>query len=513
MLHVNKTSDYLYLGEKPKPDIKYYGKIYYDNGTSYQGYFINEKKCGYGEERTLEGYNKGYYRNDSLNGKSITYNKNKGSYIDCYYTEGILDGDCTVYDEKSNLVNKGMYKNGKSCVSTFETTWKIVGGKPVRQYEGYMFEDNYNGFGKLFVNNMVYIGNFTTGKKDGKFLICYMDGTLAYSPQTNLDVIIDIDKIKKDNFNNYKNTIDFVNDMYDGNHNIVYKENNQIKYIGKLNSDMKYNDRNGVYYMGKTIYSGKFVDGIFKEGVVSDDSFKYKGDVDNLDITGNGTINFTSGEKYAGKFKKGLCEDGILNFKVEDREGTLKCNANVKYIYDHTIIELRADSNSEILLGNDRYIGDIKISSIHTAKNVNNRVFIQKGKHYLNNILKYDGTFRNFKYNGKGIKYHSNGKIEVNGYFQLDEPVGGDYFDDNGILVFSDMENYSDNEMHELGGENEVNENMQIVNDINNILNAPFLSDAFANTNVNVINNIPAYDVNDLSPTNIMLNHGSNVQN
>jgi hypothetical protein len=305
MLHVNKTSDYLYLGEKPKPDIKYYGKIYYDNGTSYQGYFMNEKKCGYGEERTLEGYNKGYYRNDSLNGKSITYNKNKGSYIDCYYTEGILDGDCTVYDEKSNLVNKGMYKNGKSCVSTFETTWKIVGGKPVRQYEGYMFEDNYNGFGKLYINNMVYIGNFTTGKKDGKFLICYMDGTLAYSPQTNLDVILDIDKIKKDNFNNYKNTIDFVNDMYDDNHKIVYKENNQIKYIGKLNSDMKYNDSNGVCYMGKTTYTGKFVDGIFKEGSVSDDSFKYKGDVDNLDITGNGTIDFTSGEKYTGKFKKG----------------------------------------------------------------------------------------------------------------------------------------------------------------------------------------------------------------
>ena len=75
------------------------------------------------------------------------------------------------------------------------------------------------------------------------------------------------------------------------------------------------------------------------------------------------------------------------------------------------------------------------------------------------------------------------------------------------------MENYSDNEMPELGGENEVNENMQIVNDINNILNAPFLSDAFTNTTANVLNNVPAYDVNDLSPTNIMLNNGSNGSN
>ena len=180
---------------------------------------------------------------------------------------------CIIVFTKINNKNIIFKNRDRPNISNFKIIHKIIDGKAVRQYEGYMFEDKYNGFGKLYINNMVYIGNFTTGKKDGKFLICYMDGTLAYSPQTNLDVILDIDKIKKDNFNNYKNTIDFVNDMYDGNHNIVYKENNQIKYIGKLNSDMKYNDRNGVYYIGKTIYTGKFVDGIFKEGVVSDDSF------------------------------------------------------------------------------------------------------------------------------------------------------------------------------------------------------------------------------------------------
>jgi hypothetical protein len=340
-----------------------------------------------------------------------------------------------------------------------------------------------------------------------------MDGTLAYSPQTNLDVTIDIDKIKKDNFNNYKNTLDFVNDMYDGNHNIVYKENNQIKYIGKLNSDMKYNDRNGVYYIGKTIYTGKFVDGIFKEGVISDDSFRYKGDVDNLDITGNGTINFTSGEKYVGKFKKGICEDGILNFKVEDKEATINCKASVKYIYDHTIVELRANSNSEILFDNNRYVGNITFSSTHTTKNITTKIYIQKGKHYVNNILKYDGIFKNFKYNGKGIKYHTNGQIEVNGNFQLDEPVGGDYFDDNGVLVFSDMENYSDNEIPELGTGNEVNEvneNMQIVNDINNILNTPWISDTFANTNANVLVN-PLVNPPDTTTNNVEFNGDQNV--
>ena len=62
------------------------------------------------------------------------------------------------------------------------------------------------------------------------------------------------------------------------------------------------------------------------------------------------------------------------------------------------------------------------------------------------------------------------------------------------------MENYSDNEMPELGGENEVNENMEIVNDINNILHTPWLSDTFANTVTiaNVIINPPDTTTNNV---------------
>jgi hypothetical protein len=72
------------------------------------------------------------------------------------------------------------------------------------------------------------------------------------------------------------------------------------------------------------------------------------------------------------------------------------------------------------------------------------------------------------------------------------------------------MENYSDDEMPELGAENEMNENMLIVNDINNILNTPFLSDAFANTVTipNVIMNPPTTTTN-----NVAFNGDPNVQN
>jgi hypothetical protein len=43
MIHINDDKG-TYIGEEPKQDIKYYGKIYYKNGSSYQGYFLNRKK-------------------------------------------------------------------------------------------------------------------------------------------------------------------------------------------------------------------------------------------------------------------------------------------------------------------------------------------------------------------------------------------------------------------------------------------------------------------------------------
>jgi hypothetical protein len=55
MLHIVKTDDSIYLGEIPEKDMKYYGKIFYSNGTSYQGYFINGEKNGYGEEKIING--------------------------------------------------------------------------------------------------------------------------------------------------------------------------------------------------------------------------------------------------------------------------------------------------------------------------------------------------------------------------------------------------------------------------------------------------------------------------
>jgi hypothetical protein len=174
MIHTIINNNYKYYGEQPIKDIKYYGKIFYSDGSSYQGHFINGNKHGYGEEKTNDGYHCGFYNDGILHGKAITYIKSKGSYIDGYYQNGKLNGECMFYNEKSTLLNKGMFKDGKSCVATYEVIKNKDGSK---LYEGYIYDDKYNGFGKLYKNDIIYIGNFTAGCKDGKFLICYNNNT------------------------------------------------------------------------------------------------------------------------------------------------------------------------------------------------------------------------------------------------------------------------------------------------------------------------------------------------
>jgi hypothetical protein len=62
MLTINETPENTYYGEPRSNESKYYGKVYYKNGWSYQGYLMNGIKHGYGEMKTIDGsYSKGYY--------------------------------------------------------------------------------------------------------------------------------------------------------------------------------------------------------------------------------------------------------------------------------------------------------------------------------------------------------------------------------------------------------------------------------------------------------------------
>lgn len=433
MIHIKKTNDSIYLGEEPIPDTKYYGKVYNNDGTSYQGYFLNGLKHGYGHEQKNQDYNEGYYRDDKLNGEAITFTKGKG-YVLGYYQDGNLNGESTSYDEKCLVSNKGMYKDGKSCLPTYETIYKTINGNKIKVYEGFIFNDQYNGFGKLYENNRVYIGNMTTGKKDGKFLVCYLDGSLVYSPQTNIEIIIDIDKVSKENFYNYKNTILYTNDIYDDDHKIVFKQNNSVRYIGKFNSNMEFHDDSGFYYdISNNIYSGNFENGKLINGTYNFSQGKYKGEFNNFDLHGKGFIEFKNGNKFESVFNKNVSEISDYKFKYNNYDAVIKCQIMLSY----GVIQFQTNSNTYFKLDEtNSYNGDLKITSF--GENI--KLTFKSGKHFVNNFLTYEGNFSNFKYNGQGIKFHPNGNIQIIGLFQDGEPFKCDYYDDTGNLIYSDID-------------------------------------------------------------------------
>ena len=69
-----ENNGYIYFGEPPSINTKYYAKVYYKNGTSYHGYLMNGFKHGYGEKYESNGnYRKGYFKDDALNGIGILY--------------------------------------------------------------------------------------------------------------------------------------------------------------------------------------------------------------------------------------------------------------------------------------------------------------------------------------------------------------------------------------------------------------------------------------------------------
>ena len=434
-IHIKKSIDSIYLGEEPIPDTKYYGKIYNTDGTSYQGYFMNGLKHGFGHSQENNNYNEGYYREGKLNGEAISYVKGTG-YVRGFYQDGNLNGESISYDEKCTLVNKGMYKDGKSCLPTYETIYNTVNGVKQKVYEGFIFNDQYNGFGKLYENGRVYIGNMTTGKKDGKFLVCYLDGSLVYSPQTNLEIIIDIDKVNRENFNNYKNTILYTNDVFDDDHKIVYKQHNIIKYIGKFNTNMEFHDDSGCYYdLSGHTFIGNFENGKFTNGSYNFGNGRYKGEFKNFVPNGNGVIEFKSGNKFESIFNNGISEISDYKFKYNGYDALIKCSI----ILRNGLIQFETNSKTYFKLDDQNtYIGEIKINLIGQLENQNVKIAFKNGKHYVNNILIYEGEFINFAYNGSGTKYHPNGNIQMTGKFQEGEAIKCDYYDDNGNLIFSD---------------------------------------------------------------------------
>lgn len=112
-----ETNNYIYFGEPPSINTKYYAKVYYKNGTSYHGYLMNGFKHGYGEKYESNGnYRKGYFKDDALNGIGILYCKEKEVYYIGNFTFGKLDGLISCFYDKKKKVIKKNFKMGVPIV-------------------------------------------------------------------------------------------------------------------------------------------------------------------------------------------------------------------------------------------------------------------------------------------------------------------------------------------------------------------------------------------------------------
>jgi len=450
MVTIINTDKYIYLGNAPI-ETKYYGKMFYPNGSSYQGYFLNKLKNGYGEQKNIDSYYKGYWKDDKYHGAGIFFNLKDQSYMTGYYQEGLLEGECLFYDKNMSLVNKALFKNGKSCVPTYEIIMDEK-NKNLKKYEGFMFNGKYNGFGKLYDNNRIYIGNFISDKKDGKFLICNKDGTLVYSPESNIkEMVVDIEKVTSDNVINYVNigTVNFSNDSLDDNHRLVYKERQIVKYIGKLNMDMKFHDSQGIYFENGNKFSGVFEDGKFISGTLTTQEGEIKGEFNDRMLHGKATL-VNDKYSFSGEFVNNVALNGDLLFKYNGTtaSGLIKCNGT--YNTEHFVVDVPNPSSLLIehsSTSSELYKGQIKIVMSHK---LDVKVNVINAKHYLNHTLVYEGDFKNMMYNGSGIKYHPNGNINASGKFLDGDTSRCEYFDDTGNLIYSDEGVYNEENIQNL---------------------------------------------------------------
>ena len=463
MVTIINTDKYIYCGNSPIEN-KYYGKIYYNDGTSYHGYFLNKLKNGYGEQKNIDSYYKGYWKDDKYHGAGIFFNSKDQSYMTGYYQDGLLEGECLFYDKNLNMVNKALYKNGKSCVPTYEVICDEK-NKNIKKYEGFMFNGKYNGFGKLYEDNRVFIGNFISDKKDGKFLICNRDGSLVYSPESNIEIIVDIDKVTSDNFIKYTNTVNFANDYLDDNHKLVYKEKQIVKYIGKFNMDMKFHDDHGNYFENGNKFSGKFEDGKFINGTLITQEGEFKGEFNSLLINGKGML-VNDKYSYTGTFVNNVSQGGELLFKYNGTNDNALLICDATYNTEHFVFNVPNPSSIIIKHANninDIYKGHIRIM-MSNKQDV--KINIINAKHYQNDTLIYEGEFKNNIYFGSGIKYHTNGYIQASGKFADGDTFKCEYFDDSGNLIYSDEGVYTEDQINP--EDNEINDLPPLVG-INNL--------------------------------------------
>jgi antitoxin component YwqK of YwqJK toxin-antitoxin module len=223
-------------------------------------------------------------RVEDWSGRVIVYSDQKKT-VPLYsgrLEDGVLQGDCKLYDENGVLIYEGQVTDGirNGSGKAYEDG--------VLQYDGRFTDGIYDGFGTLYEDGQIrYSGQYDKGKRNGNGKE-YQNGELIYDGQ-------------------------FQSDLYEG-HGKQYKDGALI-YDGQFRNNL-YEDRGKQYKDGTLLYDGQFQSGIY-EGrgqLYRDKVLIYDGAFHAGKEEGSGAAYYYPSGKisYQGTFLAGLRDgDGI----------------------------------------------------------------------------------------------------------------------------------------------------------------------------------------------------------
>ena len=317
-----------------------FGKKNYDNGSSYEGNFVNGNKEGNGTFTSKYGMvYTGKFAKDLPNGRGKAKYENEDMY-DGDWVDGKIEGQGTLTYKNGNYYI-GAFKNDKqngygkeydkAGNMLKEGTWKddvfvnaASGDMPTPTTStGCVSGNCINGFGKFIYEWGVYEGDWVSGKMKGKGTWTLKTGEVYVGQFDNGD-FNGKGKMGYSKGNIYEG--DFVNGVREGQGTFNYKNGNY--YTGEF----KNNVRNGFgkFYNKETntTQEGIWKDGVFvnaasgdtptpttSTGCVSGNCINgfgkfiyewgaYEGDWVDGKMKGKGTWTLKSGEVYVGQFDK-----------------------------------------------------------------------------------------------------------------------------------------------------------------------------------------------------------------
>ena len=313
-------------------------------------------------------------------------------------------------------------------------------------YQGEIKDDEINGFGRLWNENISYSGYFKNNVFEGK------------------GILINISNEKEEKYFVKYYDGDFVNGKKSGYGKEIY--NNDEYYIGEFSNNLRHGkgilyNENGIVKIESNWERGTSINTESITEYYNNGSLKYKGKYDGINWEGKGVFSDKEGNLiFDGVFKLNKFLEGKLISKKGTKifEGNFSTSNNYEIAYP--IKGIVYDEKENKLL-------DSTFKLINADNDIN-LVVVESSKFYFNGNLIFEGiisqnsetfelakTYINCDYFNKGInlrcKYFNGHNLIIKGYFG-----NGKVLSSNGNIIEINFNENFDGEIKEMNKENEI---------------------------------------------------------